>query len=87
MSKMTTISTSILNLVKDYSRVSTIGGLSYLFRSDFSLWMKTFWFTVIVCMTALGVYWSSDTFNNWEQNQVQVVVKSAGKLTFILEIN
>jgi len=70
---------TILRFLQDYSRVSTIGGLAYVFREDYSLKKKIFWTTIILWLVLLGIYWAVSIYLSWMDNQVLVSIKSASK--------
>ncbi len=75
---MSTYREKLQTFIKDYSQVSTIGGLVHVFRQDFPLLKRLFWIIVIVFMVVVGIYWSEQIFVSWKENQVLVTIDSVG---------
>ena len=68
---------------QDYSKVSTIGGLVHVFRSDLAIWKRLFWIIVMLAMLFVGIYWSVYVLLHWKSNPVLVTVESVGE-NFVL---
>ena len=69
---------------QDYSKVSTIGGVVYIFRNDLKIWKRLFWLFVLILACTVGIYWSVTVLFNWKSDQVLVTVKSVGTLHYLI---
>jgi hypothetical protein len=75
---MASIKEKLKSFFLDYSQVTTIGGLVYVFRKDYSIFKRLFWIMVIISMVVVGIYWSEQIFVSWKENQVLVTIDSVG---------
>ena len=60
----------MMKALKDYSEISSIQGLVYIFMAHQSLLGRLFWTSVVVGMTGLGIYWSVQAYAEWEESPV-----------------
>ncbi len=76
---MSSVYSTVKNIFKGYSRVSTIAGLVHMFRSDLSLSKRLFWVAILFTTMVTGIYWSSTIYTNWKDNQVLFLIKTVGE--------
>ena len=60
----------MLATIKNYSEISSIQGIVYIFASNQSLAGRFFWTSVVSLMLILGTYWSIVAYNEWEESPV-----------------
>ena len=69
-----------MNTLQEYSEYSTIAGCLYIFMNDQRFAGRLFWTILIICMLALGLYWSLFLYNDWDDNPVTTTVTTTGCL-------
>ena len=72
------------NCMQEYSEISTIAGLVYIFMPDQRFAGRFFWTLLIILMLILGLYWSLFLYNNWDDNPVTTTVATTGACNRLL---
>jgi hypothetical protein len=62
--------------LRNYSEISTIQGIVYIFQSGQSIIGRLFWILVVVLMTSLATYWSLQAYWEWEEFPVLTSLKT-----------
>ena len=65
---------SSYEIIEEYAEYSTIQGLIYLFFDYQTLFGRIFWTVVLIAMTALGLYWTIQSYVDWKHNPVLTTV-------------
>ena len=60
----------------DYTKVSTVQGLIYIFLSYQTTFGKAVWTIVLILMAFLGIYWCTQAYQNWKVNPVLTTIKT-----------
>ena len=66
----------MIKKIKTYSEYATIQGLGYIVYSKQTLIGKTFWIAAVLSMLSIGVLWSVQMYNDWQENQVLTTIKT-----------
>jgi hypothetical protein len=66
----------VYKLVQDYSEYSTIQGIHYIFRLKQSEIGIFFWILVVLGMASLGMFWSIEAYNDWQDNLVLTTINT-----------
>ena len=73
-----------LAIIKSFSEYSSIQGLLYICQEKQTTFGKIFWSFIVVSMMTLGIYWSVQSYQSWQNQQVMTTVKTtAFKVTNI----
>ena len=73
-----------LAIIKSFSEYSSIQGLLYICQEKQTTFGKIFWSFIVVSMMTLGIYWSVQSYQSWQDQQVITTVKTtAFKVTNI----
>lgn len=67
-------------MLKDYAKVSTVGGLVHFSLEGQPIFKQFFWGFVTAFFIAISVVWSYSVYNDWSSNPVLTTIKSPGKL-------
>ena len=66
----------MMETLKNYSEISTIQGIVYIFQSGQSVAGRLFWILVVVLMMSLAIFWSLQAYWEWQDSPVLTTLKT-----------
>ena len=64
--------------VYEFAGSTTVHGIAYIFDTALLAFERAIWLVAVIAFAGLAIYWSSDTWKTWKDNQVITSVKSTG---------
>jgi hypothetical protein len=65
-------------LFVEYTQVSTIAGLHYVFKSKQTLMGRVIWITSVTILTFLGFWFSLQNYLQWKETPVLTTITTTG---------
>ena len=69
----------LAKVVEHYAERSTVHGIGYVFDSNISALDRILWFMTVVGAMVLAVWMVSNSYTNWQENQVITTLKTMTK--------
>ena len=67
-----------MKTVKEFASNTTIHGIQYIFDEYVLIFEKVLWLVIFTIFSYLGISWSLENFNQWQNNPILTSIKTTG---------